>query len=67
MSIPNSLRVPFMYVEFDPTHAFQGPSLLKYNCILIGQKLSTGATKSALKIDKVNSYSQANNFYGEGS
>ena len=67
MSIPNGLRVPFMYVEFDPTNAFQGPSLLKYSCILIGQRLTTGATRPALKLDKVSSYDQANNYYGEGS
>ena len=67
MTIPNDLRVPFMYVEFDPSNVFQGPSLLKYSCILIGQKLTTGATRPALKLDKISSYDQANNYYGQGS
>lgn len=66
MTIPNDLRVPFMYVEFDPTRAFQGPSILKYNCLIIGQRLS-GGTRAALKLDKITSYDQANNYYGQGS
>lgn len=66
MTIPNDLRVPFMYVEFDPTRAFQGPSLLKYSCLIIGQRLETGKRPQKY-IDKITSYDQANNLYGQGS
>lgn len=66
MTIPNDLRVPFMYVEFDPSRAFQGPSILRYQVLLVGGRLSTGI-RPELKIDKVTSYDQAVQLYGAGS
>lgn len=66
MTIPADLRVPFMYVEFDPSRAFQGPSILRYNAILIGQRLSEGS-RPELKIDRITSYDQATSLYGKGS
>ena len=66
MSIPNDLRVPFLYVEFDSSRAFQGPSILKYKVLLIGQRLS-GGIRAELAIDKVTSYDQATKLYGAGS
>ena len=66
MSIPNDLRVPFLYVEFDSSRAFQGPSILRYKVLLVGQRLSTGI-RPQLVIDKVTSYSQAVSLYGAGS
>lgn len=66
MTIPADLRVPFVYVEFDPTRAAQGPSILRYNNLLIGQRLSTG-TRDELIIDKITSYEQAQLYYGVGS
>jgi phage tail sheath gpL-like len=55
-----------MYVEFDSTRAFQGPSILKYKVLLIGQRLSTGI-RPELSVDKVTSYDQATKLYGAGS
>ncbi len=40
--IPTTLRIPFVYAEFDSSAAQQGPSLLAYKGLIIGQKLSTG-------------------------
>ena len=42
-SIPPTLRVPFVGVQFDGSQAQQGPALLVYRAILFVQKLSTGA------------------------
>lgn len=66
MTIPNDLRVPFVYVEFDSSRAFQGPSVLRYKALLIGQRLSSGIRPEKI-IDLVSSYDQARSFYGEGS
>jgi len=66
MSIPNDLRVPFLYVEFDSSRAFQGPSILRYKILLIGQRRSDG-TRPQLIIDKITSYDQATKLYGAGS
>ncbi len=38
MTIPSGLRVPFNAVEFDNSQAQQGPALLAYRALLIGQK-----------------------------
>lgn len=40
--VPSNLRVPFAAVEYNSSQATQGPSLLAYKAILIGQKLSAG-------------------------
>src|SRR5215510_6744028 len=41
--VPSNLRIPFVALEFDPSQANQGPALLQYGALAIGQKLSTGA------------------------
>lgn len=41
-SISPTLRVPFVAVEFDSSKAQQGPALLAYKAIILGQKLATG-------------------------
>lgn len=66
MAIPTTLRVPFLYVEFDSSRAFQGPSLLKYKVLLMGQRLTTGI-RPQLAVDKITSYDQATSLYGAGS
>lgn len=66
MTIPNDLRVPFVYVEFDPSRAFQGPSILRYQVLLIGGRTS-GGLRPELIIDRVTSYDQAVQLYGAGS
>lgn len=57
-SIPSTLRIPFVGVEFDSSQAQQGPSILPYSALHIGQKLSTGTWASdtinlATSVDQV--------------
>lgn len=66
MTIPTNLRVPFVYIEFDPTRAFQGPAILEYQVLLIGQRLAAG-TKSEKQIDQLFSADEALEYYGAGS
>lgn len=47
MTISTNLRVPFMYVEFDPSRAFTGPAVLNYKALIVGQLLSTGTKYNA--------------------
>jgi len=65
MTIPQ-LRVPFVFVEFDSSRAVQGPSILAYQTLMIGQRLSSG-TKPEKQVDLVTSADQAGDFYGKGS
>lgn len=71
MTIPSTLRVPFMYVEIDPSRAFQGPSILAYQCLLIGQYLSGGskydASADAVGPLLVSSADQVGQYCGFGS
>lgn len=64
-SIPNNLRVPFVAVEFSNANASQGPTLLPYNVLLIGQM--TSGTATANSIVSVSSASQVQSLAGSGS
>jgi len=64
--LPNNLKVPFMYVSFDPSRAFEGSSVLSYKNLLIAERLDSGS-KNPLKFDLVLNPSQASKFYGQGS
>jgi phage tail sheath gpL-like len=66
MTIPTNLRVPFVFVEFDSSRAFQGASVLNYKVLIIGQRLTVG-TKAAGTIDRVTSVDRAKQYYGVGS
>ncbi|HET7500652.1 MAG TPA: phage tail sheath subtilisin-like domain-containing protein [Kofleriaceae bacterium] len=65
-SIPSNLRVPWIAVEFDSSRAQQGPALLAYRAILIGQKLAAG-TAAANTILRVTSPEQVIPLAGRGS
>lgn len=65
-SIPSTLRVPFVAVEVDASRAQQGPALLSYKAILIGQKLAAG-TAAADSLVRVTSVEQAIVAGGRGS
>lgn len=65
-SIPGNLRVPFFAVEFDNTRASQGPALLTYRALLIGQKTSAG-TATANTLYKVTSAAAVLTLAGRGS
>jgi phage tail sheath gpL-like len=66
MSISTTLRVPFVFVEFDSSFASQGPALLPYKVLLIGGQIAA-ATKTANAITRVTSADDARTFYGAGS
>lgn len=65
-AIPNTLRVPFTYVEFDNAGAQQGPSVQKYTTLIFGQKLSVGSA-DALTQYTISSKEQARTLFGAGS
>lgn len=65
-AIPPTLRVPFVAVEFDSTRAQQGPALLAYRALLIGQKL-VGGTATADTAVRVTSVEQVIALAGRGS
>lgn len=54
-SVPTNVRVPFVMAEFSATNAQQGPTILQYQGLLIGQKLATGvaAQDSVVQISSV--------------
>ncbi len=65
-SIAQSLRLPFVGVEFDSSHAQQGPSILTYQAVMIGQKLTAG-TWTADTIQRATSVDDALVGGGRGS
>lgn len=66
MTIPSNLRVPFVAVEIDNTLAQQGPALLAYRALLIGQKTGEG-TAAANSLHKVTSADAVATLAGRGS
>lgn len=66
MPLPTTTRIPFFSVEFDPTRAAQGPAILQYQVLLIGQRTTAG-TVAALVKKRVQTEEQARAWFGEGS
>jgi phage tail sheath gpL-like len=66
MAIPTTNRLPFTFIEFDPSKAQRGPAILKYRLIMTGQKLASG-TKAANVPVLVTSAAEAAQFFGIGS
>jgi phage tail sheath gpL-like len=64
--IPSNLRVPRVAVEFNSSQAQQGPALLAYKAVIIGQKLAAG-TGIADSLVKITSVDQAITLGGRGS
>lgn len=64
--IPTTLRIPFVFAEFNSSQAQQGPSILPYRGLIIGQKLSTGTAVADTTI-RVTSVEQAIVLGGRGS
>lgn len=65
-SIPSALRIPFVTAEFDSSRAQQGPGLLAYRALILGQKRSTG-TAAANSLARVTSADQVATLAGRGS
>jgi len=66
-SLPATLRTPFVGVEFNSSQAQQGPALLAYRGLLIGQKLTTGSATADTVVGPVTSVDQAIALGGRGS
>lgn len=64
--IPTTLRIPFVAVEFDSSQAQQGPALLAYRGLHIGQKLPAG-TWAADSVNKAANVNQVIAGAGRGS
>lgn len=64
--IPNSLRVPFVAAEFNSSAAAQGPAVMAYRALLIGQRRSTG-TATANTLHRVTNADQVRTLAGQGS
>jgi len=64
--IPNNLRVPLFYAEFDNSRAVQGGATQEYNVLLIGNKLAAG-TKPELEPHVITSKEQGYEYFGIGS
>lgn len=65
-SIPSNLRVPFVAAEFDSSRAQQGPALLAYRALIIGQKIAAG-TATADTLVKATTADQVATLAGRGS
>jgi phage tail sheath gpL-like len=64
--VPNGIRVPFAYVEFNSSNAQQGPSGLNYTALIIAQK-NTAAAGAVNTITPINNVQDAINLWGAGS
>lgn len=65
-SVPSNLRIPFVAAEFDSSKAQQGPAVLTYRALILGQKTSAG-TAVANSLHKVTSADQVATLAGRGS
>jgi phage tail sheath gpL-like len=64
--IPSVIREPFVTIEFDNTKATQGPGLLSYRVLILGQK-TTGGSWAANSIQRATSVEQVITGGGRGS
>lgn len=65
-SVPAAALTPFVFVEFDNAKAQQGPALLRYRAIAIGQKIAAGSGVAG-SLYKVSSEEQVITLAGRGS
>ncbi|QPC44005.1 phage tail sheath subtilisin-like domain-containing protein [Kaustia mangrovi] len=64
--VPANTRVPFVYAEFSSARASQGPALLPYRALIIGQKTSSGSA-AANTLHRVTRADQLIDIAGRGS
>lgn len=65
-NLPTTLRIPFVSAEFNSSRAQQGPALLAYRSLAIGQKTSAG-TWAADSVNRATNVDQAIVGGGRGS
>lgn len=66
MSIPNDIRTPLCFIEFDNSQAVTGTTAQQHKVVLIGQMLSDGTAETA-KLYSFNSGDEAGALWGRGS
>ncbi|KGQ29179.1 phage tail sheath subtilisin-like domain-containing protein [Gallibacterium anatis] len=64
--IPNAIRVPLAYIEFDNTQATSGTPAVLQKVLMLGQKLATGSAAAGQAV-RVLSVAQAKQLFGVGS
>lgn len=65
-NIPNTIRTPFVGVEFDPSRSRQGPAQKPYKVLQVGLRRSTG-TVAAGVLKQLTGSDQAATWFGLGS
>lgn len=65
-ALPDTVRVPFAYAEFDGSGASDDPALMPYTVLMVGQMLDSG-TAEAGTVQRPMSAAQAATLFGEGS
>lgn len=64
--VPDQLRVPLAYIEFDSTRAMSGAGSLAYKVLVIGQRM-TGGQVAAGVLQRILSADHAEQAFGMGS
>ncbi|KHA57130.1 hypothetical protein NM74_07870 [Aeromonas hydrophila] len=64
--VPNNIRVPLAYVEFDASGALKGTPVLEWRTLFIGQKLAAGTATPGEAV-RVTRKGEAARLFGEGS
>jgi len=64
--IPNNIKVPLTYIEFDNSRAVQGTPAIPYKLLVMGQRLAVGTVAADVPI-LVTSEAQAEKYFGRGS
>ena len=64
--VPNNIRVPFIYVEFDSSRAAAGAGNVPFKTLIIGQKTASGTATAGERV-AVTSPAKAADLYGNGS
>lgn len=65
-SVPSTVRVPFLFAEFDSSKSQQGASIKAYKALMFGQKRSAGTATADVPVS-VTSEAQAITLFGRGS
>lgn len=64
--IPNTIRVPLAYIEFDNSGALTGTAAVPYKLLVLGQR-NADASAPALTPVRITSADQAGGLFGKGS
>jgi phage tail sheath gpL-like len=65
-NIPSNLRTPGVYNEIDNSRALQGLAAITRRALILGQRISAGATPD-LELKQITRTNQADGFFGPGA